>query len=806
MAAHASSCLNVCHDLDITEFDFLLASLHCLLYRYGNDLPVVTIALGLRPPEYNENIGSFAQELPFALPVKRGMAFSEFAVNLHTSLRDLYQYRMVPLNRAMTGVHPSALHTTVALSYLPVERNIQLPRLKVRINRMPNSGVRGALWTLVHAEDSTLSFRIRYPSRALTRDGAKHIAGHWRQVVEQVTANPDVSIDTLSLLSATEREQILVSWNETMAVGRSETVLDRISEQAAKRPDQIAARSGTSEITYSELQAAAEGLAQRITCMGLARGSLIAICTDCSIAMLIGLLAVLKSGNAYIVTDRSAYHAFPLLRQSIMAVLMEPHDLDCPEFSGQITVQLDSRGCACGQCETTAVVRPRPEEKAYVVCSSRPDRTLELSEYDHCALSNGLCAFEEILSIKPGDTWLALCSPSSAEGPFDFLLPILSGARVAVASAEDANNGQRLLELIARHNVTHMQATPSIWQRLLDAGFDNPNVSALSGGEVLQLSLARRLRRRVRRLWNVYGVSGAVAWSTCVEVLPDAESITIGRPIANTHVYLLDEFGALAPIGSAGELCIAGHGLALGCAGQPGATAVRFLPNPFGPPGARMLRTQDRARYHPDGEIVLLGSADRRVKLHGQYAELADIEARLGAHPALARCVVVSREEEDGGLSLVAYFVTTAAESPPDTEFDTWLADTLPEGVRVEYVGLDEFPLADDGKLDIAALRELPGRDDTQSADTEQDLAADGDVEEVRQIWREVLKVGDIGIRDNLFDFGVDSLAVNKISSVIYQKMGIDIPLEIFYDSPTIIDISNIIAHARRGGDVIDNA
>jgi hypothetical protein len=205
--------LNVCRDLDITEFDFLLASLHCLLYRYGNDLPVVTIALGLRPAEYKENIGSFAQELPFALSTQPGTAFSHFAMDLHSSLRELYRYRMVPLNRAMAGLGPSALHTAVALSYLPVKRHVQLPRLEVHTSRMPNSWVRGALSILAHAEDSTLSVIVRYPSRALTRDDAQRIAGHWRQVIEQVTANPDASIGALPFPGAAEREPVRASGN-----------------------------------------------------------------------------------------------------------------------------------------------------------------------------------------------------------------------------------------------------------------------------------------------------------------------------------------------------------------------------------------------------------------------------------------------------------------------------------------------------------------------------------------------------------------------------------------------------------------
>lgn len=206
--------LDVCHDLDISEFDFLLASLHCLLYRYGNDLPVATIALGLRPAEYNDNIGSFAQELPFATSVPQGMTFSEFVAGLHDDLRELYKYRMVPLNRAMPGVHPSAQHTAVSLSYRRVEQNIRLPRLEVHASRMHNSWVRGALSVLAYSRDSALDFIIGYPSQALTREAAQRIAGHWRRVIEQVTANPDAIIDNLSVLDADEREPDITGLGE----------------------------------------------------------------------------------------------------------------------------------------------------------------------------------------------------------------------------------------------------------------------------------------------------------------------------------------------------------------------------------------------------------------------------------------------------------------------------------------------------------------------------------------------------------------------------------------------------------------
>lgn len=209
--------LEVCQNLGITEFDLLLASLHCLLYRYGNDLPVVTIALGFRPAEYDDNIGSFAQELPFALAVEKGSAFNDFAIGLHANLRELYQFRMVPLNRAMAGVRPSALHTAIALSYRRAERDKQIFSLRTRARRLHNSWVRGALSALVYSDDSALDFLIGYSGRVLTQEAAQRIADHWVQVIEYVTANPNGRIDSFPLPGADDEDLNVAGRQEAAA-------------------------------------------------------------------------------------------------------------------------------------------------------------------------------------------------------------------------------------------------------------------------------------------------------------------------------------------------------------------------------------------------------------------------------------------------------------------------------------------------------------------------------------------------------------------------------------------------------------
>ncbi|MDN3358468.1 condensation domain-containing protein [Actinomadura sp. DC4] len=763
--------------LGVTRFELLLASMYALLYRYGNADPVITVALGLRPEEFADAIGPFAQELPVAARVGGDLTFRELAAAVHEHLGGLSPHRGVPLNRAVTGVRPAAMRTAVSISYRRSSPAHTLPGLRIRGERLPNQSARGAFWVLVFNEDDGMRFIINHPEERFPAESAERVAGHWRELLDQAVAAPDTRVGALTFLGDSERGLLLAANPGEPAGAAERTVVDLFAERVAADRGGVAVLRGTAETTGERLDAATEGLARRLRCAGVTPGSLVAIETGDPADALTGMLAVLRAGAAYLLAGPDG----PTVRSGVSAVLSA-----AAGTGGPPVLAFDADGCVCGNCGADALADPAPEDVAYAALSPTPDGPSRIVRFDHRALTGALLAFRAILEFGPGGTFLALSRVTAPGAALELLLPATAGGRVVVPAPEEADEPARLVALVGRHAITHAQATPSLWQLLLDAGLDAPGLTALSGGETLQPTLARRLRARLRRLWNVHGTDDAALWSTCGEVAPGAETVAIGRPVPGARVHLLDASGALVPIGSPGELCVAGPALARDDDG-------RFAPDPFGSGGSRLARTGKRARWRPDGELDFLGGDHRRIRLNGQEVELADVEARLGAHDAVARCAVTTAE--DGGL--LAYLLPAGDEPPAEEELGGWLAATLPEGTAVGYVTLPEFPLTPDRRLDVGRLSPEAGRA-RRPAVTRSAGVREEDLETVAKIWRDVLRAGEVGLDDNLFDFGVNSLIVTQISARIFRRTGVDIPLETFYEAPTINEICGVIAQARR--------
>jgi non-ribosomal peptide synthetase component F/aryl carrier-like protein len=770
--------------LGVTRFELLLASMYALLYRYGNADPVITVALGLRPEEFTDAIGPFAQELPVAAKVGGDLTFRELAATVHEHLGELSPHRAVPLNRAVTGVRPAAMRTAVSISYRRSSPAHTLPGLRIRGERLPNQSARGAFWVLVFNEDDGMRFIINHPQERFAAESAERVAGHWRKLLDQAVAAPDTRVDALAFLSDSERDLLLAANPGEPADAAERTVVDLFAERVAAGPGSVAVQRGTAQTTGERLDAATAGLARRLRCAGVTPGSLVAIEAGDPADALTGMLAVLRTGGAYLpvgpddLTD-------PVVRSAVSAVLSATAEAGGPPVL-PFEAETGADGCVCGDCGTDALPDPSPEDVAYAVLSPTPDGPARIVRFDHRALTGALLAFRTILECGPDDAFLALSHVTAPYAALELLLPAIAGGRVVLPAREEIEDPARLVALVDRHEITHAQATPSLWHLLLDAGLDAPGLTALSGGETLQPSLARRLRARVRRLWNVHGTDDAALWSTCGEVAPDAETPAIGRAVPGARVHVLDASGALVPIGSPGELCVAGPALARDDAG-------RFAPDPFGPDGSRLARTGERARRRPDGELEFLGGDHRRIRLNGQDVELADVEARLGAHAGVARCAVTTAE--DGGLR--AYLLPAGDEPPPEEELGGWLAAVLPEGTSADYITLPEFPLTPDRRLDVGRLSADAGRA-RRPAVTRSAGVREEDLETVAKVWREVLRVGEVGLDDNLFDFGVNSLVVTQISARIFRRTGVDIPLETFYEAPTINEICGVIAQARR--------
>ncbi|MFH8346405.1 amino acid adenylation domain-containing protein [Streptomyces sp. NPDC018045] len=763
--------------IGVTRFELVVASLHALLFRYGNGAPVTALDLGTRTPQQLGHIGVHVNELPFGSAPDPALTFADFARATRAGLRELYRVREVPLGRVGVGVRPGVALAPVSLTYRRPGPAPEFPGLTVTADWTPsNHTARNALRIeLVDGPDG-FDVLLQYPPQALAREHAESVARHWLTLLRHTAAHPDTPLAGLPLLDEDERDRLLTRVNDTAVAHPARTVPELIAEQAARTPDAVAVVHADRGLTYAELDAGAERLAARLRDKGIGKGALVAVRASRSERLLVGLLGVLKAGAAYIPLDA----AYPPER--IEFVLK---DAGAAYELGDTDLLADDLVPGDGQQAPGAPVPPAPApgDLAYVIYTSGSTGRPKGVQIEHRSLTNLLLALRGPLGSGPGHRWLALTSVSFDISGLELFLPLVTGGTVVVAGAGDTRDGAALTELIARHGITHVQATPTGWAMLVDHGFDAPAVTALVGGEALPPPLAQRLRPRVGRLLNVYGPTETTIWSTYDEIGPEAGPVTIGRPLANTRVYALDERLAPVPAGLPGDLYIAGDGLARGYVGRPELDSERFVPDPYGPPGSRMYRTGDRVRHRGDGRLEFLGRTDDQIKLRGHRIELGEIESRLLALDGVHRAAAAVR---DGRL--VGYHVGAADTGHLRRE----LAAALPPYMVPEvFVALDALPATPNGKLDRAALPAPP-----EDA-TVRPPAADSPLEAVREIWREVFGLPELTDTDDLFDLGGHSITMTQISTRILDRLGVEVPLSAYFDAPTVEGIAAVVAALR---------
>ncbi|HEX8116569.1 MAG TPA: AMP-binding protein, partial [Pyrinomonadaceae bacterium] len=415
----------------------------------------------------------------------------------------------------------------------------------------------------------------------------------------------------------------------------------------------------------------------------------------------------------------------------------------------------------------------------------------------HRGVVSLLSSVAETFGVTQDDVLLSVTSLSFDIAGLELFMPLLRGARVVVAARDEAADSARLAEMISGSGATVMQATPTTWRLLLEGGWEPvpPRLKVICGGEALDAKLAARLRGRCAELWNYYGPTETTIWSTAYRVEGDEETIPIGRPLANTQVYVLDEGMGAAPLGVAGELYIGGVGLARGYANRPALTAEKFVPNPFAESGGeRLYRTGDLVRYRPDGEIEYLGRLDHQVKMRGFRIELGEIEAVLAKHEAVEQAVVVVQGRETGaGPRLAAYYVGGAGAE----ELRQWAKAKLPEYmVPWALVRLEQMPVTPNGKVDRRALPEATAEDAATHAAP---AAPRTLVEEmVAGVWREVLGLEGVGVNDDFFELGGHSLLAVRVITRLRESFQLEMPLRIIFENRTVASLAGVIEERKR--------
>jgi amino acid adenylation domain-containing protein len=622
------------------------------------------------------------------------------------------------------------------------------------------------------------------------------------QLLQAIVKDPQQKISNIPILAAAERNRILNEWNDTEAAFPAGLLLHQLFEAQVRRaPERVALRVGATAFSYAELDARANRLARALRSRGVSRGQRVGLCVERGADMLAVVLGVLKSGAAYVPLDPS----FPENRLRFMAddaqlALLISNTALAASFGlprdRQLLLDADARTIASAPNARLPAdaSTARPGDPAYVIYTSGSTGQPKGVVVPHRAVVNFLTSMAREPGLAADDVLAAVTTLSFDIAVLELHLPLTLGASVVIATHDETVDGPALASLLEQSRATVMQATPVTWRLLLEAGW-RPNTAfkALVGGETQPNDLADQLIACGVELWNMYGPTETTVWSTCARITDTSTGITIGRPIANTTVQILDARRNLCPIGVPGELCLGGVGVALGYWNRPELTADRFIPDPFSAtPGATLYRTGDRARWRSDGAIEHLGRLDFQVKLRGFRIELGEIEAGIARHPAVREAVVIAREDVPGDRRLVAYLV---AANPPAELVDqlrALLRAALPEYmVPAQFVMLKALPRTHNGKLDRKALP-APGAGDVAPRGVA--VAPRTATEEmVLGVFRGVLDRADFGVLDNFFDLGGHSLMAARLMSRLRAASGVDLPLRDLFARPTAAGLAGAI-------------
>jgi amino acid adenylation domain-containing protein len=621
-------------------------------------------------------------------------------------------------------------------------------------------------------------------------------------LVTALETTPSMAVRKIEALPASEQHQLLYEWNDTERVFPQTCIHELFERQVERSPDAIAIIFEDSRLTYRELNRRANQLAWYLHKRGVGPDVPVGLSIDRGPEAVIALLGILKAGGAYVPLDpRLPDERLRFMVEDVRPrVVLTKQNLWREPF-GKDAVILDRSWATIAQ-ENTANTQNvcGPRNLAYVMYTSGSTGKPKGVPVEHRGVVNLLASMQRTVEVTGDDVLLAVTTLSFDIAGLEIYLPLISGAQLVLASADDLVDGRRLRDLLVDSKATVMQATPATWRLLIEAGWQgSPNLKILCGGETFPPELAKDLTARSNSVWNVYGPTETTIWSSVYRVTGQEQGpIPIGRPIANTCIYILDSDRNPVPANVIGEIYIGGDGLARGYLNRVQLTAERFVRNWLERDRSpRLYRTGDWGRFRSNGEIEYLGRVDNQVKLRGMRIDLGEIESVLVAHAGV-REAAVERVEEGGEAKLVAYLVRGDGEEPNGRELRRHLRAKLPEHmVPARFVVLDNFPLLTSGKVNRKALRATAG-----IPLTEQGMAAPRTETErvLAEIWKELLKVEEVGVEQNFFELGGHSLLVLQVMARIRRRFGLEMPVRTVFEEPTIAGLAAAVEKAEAQG------
>lgn len=799
----------------VTMNTTMLTAFSVLLHRYSGqvDFAIGVPVSGRIRRELEPLIGFFINTLVLRSDFSGNPTFVDLLHQINQSSIDAFDHQNLPFEMLVEELQHERhlnrsplIQTTFQYLDIPIQPSIKIPGML--IERLPiDPGTSQFDFSISITESAEgLIGRARFNSDTFETKTIQRMIEHYQVILDAISVNPSSHVSSLSLLSDRERNQILVDWNTTAVdFPKNKFVHQLFEDQVHRTPDATAVYFGGETLTYQELNQSANQLAYYLRQLGVAPEVLVGICMERSLEMIVGILGILKAGGAFVPInphnpkERVAFMINDI--QTPIVLIQKKLEIRLPISNARV-ICLDSDWEEISQeLVENPDVNISSNNAAYVIYTSGSTGTPKGTLIEHRSLVNHIHWVNDFLTGTAID-YLPFVTNFSFDGSLKQIFsPLLKGKAIWILSEEVVQEPAKLIrELLSRSRVG-LYCVPSLWKAILEE-LDTRDVidslhnlsSVYLGGESLSeqvvnksLSLLPHLK-----LWNLYGPTEASITTTAIR-LSSHEKMTIGKPLPNYRVYILDSNLQPVPIGVFGELHISGIGLARGYLNQPSLTAEKFIPNPFSElPGDRLYKTGDLVRYHPNGNIEYRGRIDHQVKIRGYRIELGEIEAVLSQFPGVKQSVAVVKEFKPDDRRIIAYIQQDKESQHTSQKLREFLKTKLPEYmIPSTFILMDSLPMTPHGKLDRAAL---PDPEHYRlERDTEIIKPRSVVEKQLTEIWEDVLGVGEIGIYDNFFELGGHSLLATQVTSRAQQKFKVDLPLRYLFEAPNIAGLAERI-------------
>jgi amino acid adenylation domain-containing protein len=804
------------HDLSrsagVSLYMTLLAACKTLLYRYSNqtDIVVGTPIANRNRGELEPLIGFFVNTLALRTNVAGSQTFRELLARVRETALGAYLHQELPFEKLVEELSPER-----SLSYQPIFQvmfifnnaplpDFHLPELSIRGLEWSNEVSKFDLTFIMMETGEGLKGFCDYSSNLFDSTTIERMVHHFEMLLESVAGDAEQTLDQLPLLREAGQRQLIVEWNDTRAdFSTGKCVHQLFEEQAAKQPDAIALVCDNEQVTYDELNRRANQLAHHLRDLGVGPEVLVGLLMERSIEWATGLLAIHKAGGAHVSLDPTypKDRLFYMMQDARSPVLLTQRRFATDEVRSEITtVCIDAdRQVYERLSEQNPDSGVSAKNAAYVVYTSGSTGRPKGVVNTHGSLVNLSLWHQRTFSVTAADRASQIARTGFDASVWELWPYLISGASLHFVDEETRLSSNKVKSWFIEKGITIAWLPPVLAEvLLLDEDLSELSLRVLTAGS--DKLLLHPSDRAGFKYFNTYGPTEATVISTCGLVPPQAGeggAPSIGHPIANTQIYILDQLLQPVPIGVRGELFIAGDSLARGYLKRPELTAEKFIPNPFGETaGRRLYRTGDLARYQPDGSIEFSGRNDAQVKIHGFRIELGEIEARLSQHPCIESAVVVVHEQPGIGKRLVGYVVEDRDREVSVTAVREYLRQSLPDYmVPAIFVKMDSLPLSPNGKVD---RRALPVPDRISITDeTDYEPPRTSVEEELVEVWLDLLKLDRVGIGQNFFELGGHSLLATRLASRIEEKFHVQLPLRELFESPTIAGLAAAIERVR---------